>query len=146
MKTNALFFTLATALLLTACTSDEKKIEKAAYKYSYAMANYDVEGAEKYATPETRATTLETARQLIPMVDSNYIKSDTPASIEIRHIWMVDDTSAVVTYHKTTPIKDFSATVDVRKRDGRWLAHKPIPTIDAEPPAEAADAVPSGDK
>ena len=68
------------------------------------------------------------------MVDTNYIKSDTPASIEIRHIQIVDDTSAVVTYHKTTPIKDFSSTLDVRKRHGRWLAHSPIPVIEAPEP------------
>ncbi|MBP5341025.1 MAG: hypothetical protein J6Y52_01515 [Bacteroidales bacterium] len=125
---------LATALLLTACASDEERIEKAAYKYSYAMANYDVDGAEKYATPETRETTLITARGLLTMVDTNYIKSDTPATIEITNIQIIDDTSAVATYHKTTPIKDFSATLEVRKRHGRWLAHSPIPVIEAPEP------------
>jgi len=134
MKKNITLALLATALLLTACASDEEKIEKAAYKYSYAMANYDVDGAEKYATPETVETTLNTARELLPMVDTNYIKSDTPATIEIRHIQIVDDTSAVVTYHKTTPIKDFSSTLDVRKRHGRWLAHSPIPVFEAPEP------------
>lgn len=125
---------LTTALLLTACASDEERIEKAAYKYSYAMANYDVDGAEKYATPETRETTLITARGLLTMVDTNYIKSDTPATIEITNIQIIDDTSAVATYHKTTPIKDFSATLEVRKRHGRWLAHSPIPVIEAPEP------------
>ena len=134
MKKNITLALLATALLLTACASDEEKIEKAAYKYSYAMANYDVDGAEKYATPETVETTLNTARGLLTIVDTNYIKSDTPASIEITNIQIVDDTSAVVTYHKTTPIKDFSATLDVRKRHGRWLAHSPIPVIEAPEP------------
>lgn len=134
MKQNITLALLATALLLTACASDEEKIEKAAYKYSYAMANYNVDGAEKYATPETVETTLNTARGLLPMVDTNYIKSDTPATIEITNIQIVDDTSAVVTYHKTTPIKDFSATLDVRKRHGRWLAHSPIPVIEAPEP------------
>ena len=134
MKKNITLALLATALLLTACASDEEKIEKAAYKYSYAMANYDVDGAEKYATPETVETTLNTARGLLTIVDTNYIKSDTPASIEITNIQTVDDTSAVVTYHKTTPIKDFSATLDVRKRHGRWLAHSPIPVIEAPEP------------
>ena len=125
---------LTAGLTMAACTSDEEKIEKAAYKYSYAMANYDVDGAEKYATPETRETTLMTARGLLTVVDTNYIKSDTPATIEIRHIQMVDDTSAVATYHKTTPIKNFSATLDVRKRHGRWLAHSPIPVVEAPEP------------
>lgn len=141
MKQNIIPILLASALLLTACASDEEKIEKAAYKYNYAMANYDVDGADRYATQETRETTLEMARGLLIMVDTNYIKRDTPASIEIRHIWMVDDTSAVVTYHKTTPIKDFSATIDMRKRKGRWLAHNPIPTAAAEPMAMAADTI-----
>lgn len=134
MKQNNTLALLATVLLLTACASDEEKIEKVAYKYSYAMANYDVDGAEKYATPETVETTLNTARGLLTIVDTNYIKSDTPATIEITNIQIVDDTSAVVTYHKTTPIKDFSATLDVRKRHGRWLAHSPIPVIEAPEP------------
>ena len=134
MKQNITLALLATVLLLTACASDEEKIEKVAYKYSYAMANYDVDGAEKYATPETVETTLNTARGLLTIVDTNYIKSDTPASIEITNIQIVDDTSAVVTYHKTTPIKDFSSTLDVRKRHGRWLAHSPIPVIEAPEP------------
>lgn len=134
MKQNNTLALLATVLLLTACASDEEKIEKVAYKYSYAMANYDVDGAEKYATPETVETTLNTARGLLTIVDTNYIKSDTPASIEITNIQIVDDTSAVVTYHKTTPIKDFSSTLDVRKRHGRWLAHSPIPVIEAPEP------------
>lgn len=134
MKQNNTLALLATVLLLTACASDEEKIEKVAYKYSYAMANYDVDGAEKYATPETVETTLNTARGLLTIVDTNYIKSDTPATIEITNIQIVDDTSAVVTYHKTTPIKDFSSTLDVRKRHGRWLAHSPIPVIEAPEP------------
>lgn len=144
MKKNITFTLLAAALLLTGCASDEEKIERAAYRYSYAMANYDVDGAERYATRETRETTLTMARQLLLMVDSSYIKSDTPATIEIRHIWMADDSSAVVTYHKTTPIKDFSATLDMRKRGHRWLAHNPVRSVEAPEVEEAR--VPKGAK
>ena len=136
MKTRTILPLLAACVAMAACTSTEEKITKAAYEYSYAMANYNVDGAERYATPETRETTLITARQLLLMVDSNYIKSDTPATIEIRHIQIIDDTSAVATYHKNTPIKDFSGTLNMRKRGHRWLAHSPNPTR----PATLADS------
>ena len=141
MKTNTLFLTLATALLLTACTSEEKRIEKTAYKYSFALANYDVDGAERYATPETVETTLQTARGLLPMVDTNYIKSDTPATIEIKHIEIIDDTSAYVTFHKHTPIKDFDHNIAIRKRGRHWLAHDPIPVRKAPLPEGMDDQV-----
>ena len=130
MKNTKTITLLTAALLLMACASDEEKIEKAAYKYNYAMANYDVDGAERYATQETRETTLETARELLPMVNPDYIKSDTPATIEIGNIAMANDTLAYVNYRKRTPIKDMTLSIEMRKRHGRWLAHAPIPVME----------------
>ena len=125
MSKKKLFFAACIALLATSCTSTQDLVEDVAYKYSYAMANYDIDQAEQYADKETKETTITTGRGMLTLVDSNYIKSDTPANIEIVATEMTSDTSAIVTYHKTTPIKDFTGTVEVRKRDGEWLVHSP---------------------
>lgn len=117
-------------------------VEKVAYNYSYAMANYQVDEAQKYATEETKSTTLTMARNIVAKVDSNYIKSDTPASIEIVEVRMLNDTSAVATYHKKTPIKDFSDTLELRKRDGQWYAHV-IPLMREEPEQKSAPSAKS---
>ena len=118
---------IAAVTLTTGCKSDEEKINDVAYKYSFAMANYDVATAEKYATHETKTTTLVVARQLIERVGNKYIQSDTPATITIEDINILNDTSAIATYHKTTPIKDFRGPLELRKRNHRWLAHATIP-------------------
>ena len=93
------------------------------------MANYNIDEAEPYATPETRNTTLVIARHLVQAVDSSYIISDTPAKIKILDIEIYNDTQAYAVYRKTTPIKDFYDTLYLRKRDGDWYAHvlSPVP-------------------
>lgn len=118
---------MAAASLATGCKSDEEKINNVAYNYSFAMANYDVATAEKYATHETKETTLVIAQQLIDKIGNEYIESDTPATIEIEDVNILDDTSAIATYHKVTPIKDFRGPLELRKRNHRWLAHATIP-------------------
>ena len=125
MSKKSISFAACIAFLCIGCTSTQDLVEDVAYKYSYAMANYDVDQAEQYADDETKRTTITTGRGMLTLVDSNYIKSDTPANIEIIATEMTSDTSAVVTYHKTTPIKDFTGTVEVRKRNGEWLVHSP---------------------
>lgn len=114
---------------LVSCNHEASVICEAAYNYSYAIANYDVEKAEGYATTETRETTLVRSRQLIKAIDTNYIISDTPAQIEITSVKIVNDTEAYAIYHKTTPLKDFSDTLQMRKRKGQWYAHAPIPIV-----------------
>lgn len=128
-------------MLVSCGSSTTKQIENAAYHYSYAMANYDVDGAEPYATEETKQTTLVTGRVMMQLVDSNYIKSDTPAEIEIVKTEMVSDTMAVVTYHKTTPIKDFEGKVEVHKRGNQWLVHSPTKVVQQELPSELEQAL-----
>lgn len=87
------------------------------------MANYQVDEAEKYATDETKNSTLTMAKGIVKKVDPNYIKSDTPATIEITDVIMVNDTCAKAVYHKVTPLKNFMDTLELRKRDGQWFAH-----------------------
>lgn len=120
------FILVLGAVILFSCKNDEQMIQQVAYAYSYAMANYHVDEAEEYATEETRNTTLVKARGLVKAVGEAYIQSDTPAEIEIVEVEMVSDTSAIATYHKTTPIKDMTGTLELRKRDGKWLAHIPL--------------------
>ena len=100
--------------------------KETAYAYSYAMANYDIAAATPYSTPETQNTTLKFAQKLVEKADSNYIKSDTPAQIEILHVEKSDDTTAFAVYHKTTPLKDFCDTVWMRQRNKFWLVHSPM--------------------
>ena len=120
---------ISTLIVLTAlfggCTSTQDLIEEVAYQYSFAMANYDIDQAEQYADNETRQTTIKTGRGFLTLIDTNYIKSDTPANIEIVNTEIINDSTAIVTYHKTTPIKDFNGTVEVRHKDGKWLVHSP---------------------
>ena len=113
-------------VLFTACDSEKSQIEQSAYEYSVAVANYNIDDAVAYCTEETSTTFLKTARYLMQFVDSNYIASDTPATIDIVSVNRLSDTTASVVFHKQTPIKDFSDTLEMRKRDGKWLAHAPI--------------------
>lgn len=67
------------------------------------------------------------------VADKAYIQSDTPAELEITNLEFTSDTSAIATYHKVTPIKDLTGTLELRKRDGVWLAHTPIPVVSQTP-------------
>ena len=116
------------ALTLFACGNNQA-IKEAAYNYSYAMANYQIDKAAEYATNETVETTIEYARQIINKIDTAYIIADTPAIIEITSTNKISDTSAYAIYRKKTPIKDFSDTLQLRKREGKWLAHAPIQKV-----------------
>jgi hypothetical protein len=133
MKKTFLFLIAAFLFMCCGCKSDRSMAEKAAYNYSFAMANYQLEDAAKYATAETKNTVLVRAEQLLQKLDPSYIKSDTPATIEIENLEFTSDSTAVATYHKTTPIKNFSGELELRKRDGQWYAH-------VTPPAESPAA------
>lgn len=114
------------ALLVAACNSsspEKESIEQAAYNYCVATSNYDLDAAEAFCTEETAKHTLAVGRHLLTLVDSSYIASDTPATIEIKSVKQLSDTSAYAVYHKQTPRKDYVDTMQMRKRDGQWLAH-----------------------
>lgn len=134
------FILVAMVFFTCCCKHEQKMVEKAAYEYSYAMANYKVDEAEKYATDETKNSTLLMAKGIVKKVDPSYIKSDTPATIDIIDVKMVNDTCAVATYHKITPLKDFSDTLELRKRDGKWYAHV-IPPIQQLPTENESTAI-----
>lgn len=120
------FSPFALLLLLVACNNDTATIKDAAYSYSYALANYNLNEAELYCTEETKVSFLATSRYMISLLDTAYIARDTPAEVDIETVERTSDTTAVVHYRKRTPIKDLTYDLELRKRDGKWLAHAPI--------------------
>ena len=127
---------LALVILLASCNLDEKKAREVGYDYAFAMANYQVDEAAKYATEETRRSTLILAKNYTAAVGEEYVKSDTPAKLETVDFTRIDDTTAIMNFHKTTPIKDTRFSLLLRKRNGHWLAHDTIPTITKMPDVE----------
>ena len=113
-------------LLLSACAnnSEDTQIKKTAYNYLSAMGNYKIAAAEKYADNETRTITLQFfERKMMPYLDSTYLKSNTPAEITIKEIEIIDDSNALVKYHKSTPITEQDGELQMRKVDDAWKAH-----------------------
>lgn len=98
--------------------------------YIQAMGAYDIEGARKYATEETQKTTLDFVENTILKNMSEEgkenIKKNTPAEFSNVQVEIFDDTSANVSFHKKTPLAEADASVEMRKRDGKWLAYQPI--------------------
>lgn len=122
-----LILVLSILLLIAAsCNSPERQLRHTAQKYLDATGEYNIDEACLYCTEETK-TGLRTIEQtLMTMLDSSYIKQNTPARIKITSIEIIDDTSAIVAYHKKTPIEESDGTIKMRKRKGIWLTHMPI--------------------
>ena len=134
-----ILFVVISVMLLASCGSNpQKEIQKNAYGYLDAMGNYRIDDAKPYASKETCEKTLYAIQNyLMPKVDTNYIKSNTPATIEILGVDILSDTTAVVSYKKTTPITiQNDGRLDMIKEDGRWCAEviialPPIMTMDS---------------
>lgn len=128
MKRTILQITIVIAVLSTfACTNSDYKLRKNALGYIQAMADYDIDAAYPYATEETQFYTLDYFKPMLTILDSNYIASNTPAKITIDSIIHHTDTSATVYFHKETPLQQRAdATLDMRLRDGEWLAHQVV--------------------
>lgn len=112
-------------LLLVECDSEKKIIELAANDYLMAVSLYDLDGAEAYCTEETSRTTLVIGRYLMAYTDSSFFEQDKPVAIDITAVRCTSDTTATVHFHKVTPIKDITDSLEMRKRDDKWLAHAP---------------------
>ena len=124
MKKTAILIIAALGTLLSGCASNQKRIEQAAYGYLDAMGNYRFDDAYDYATQETQTNTLEVIQQrIMPNTDMEYIRRNTPAEITITGVDIIDDTTAIVSFHKSTPIQEQDGTLDMHKRGNRWLAH-----------------------
>lgn len=126
MELRKLSLLTAAILVITGCNSDKKQIIKAAEGYLEATGNYRIEEAYPYASKETRETTLRYISEIIiPMTDTNYIKSNSPAEISIDSILYSTDT-AWVFYTKTTPLKTLQNTICLIREDGEWLVDVPL--------------------
>ena len=131
-KTTPLLFALSTLLAISCSTKNaleniDPLLLSNAEKYIDAMANYDIESARQYATDETKNITLQFIEGfMMPKLDSSFIKKNTPAIIRIDSVTSADDTTATVYYNKKTPIRTDVVTLDMRLRNGQWLAHQVI--------------------
>jgi hypothetical protein len=133
MKKNLayLFFVFSTALFC-GCKSEQTLIENAAMGYLNAMGNYQIKEAEAYASDETIEKTLHVIEEVImPNLDPNYVKQNTPATIEIKEVNQLSDTTAQVKYVKTTPIQVQEGSLDMVKRNKEWKAQVIIQLPDA---------------
>ena len=101
----------------------KKAIKQTALNYLDAMANYRVDDAVPYCTKETQDGVIEFSRNLVKSVQTGYIESDTPAKVRVTKVEMTSDTTAIVHYHKKTPIKNQRGSVLLVQRDGKWLVH-----------------------
>lgn len=131
-------FLVISVMVLASCGSNPRKeIEKTAYDYLYAMGNYRLDDARPYASTPTCERTLDFFQNYImPKTDTNYIVSNTPATIDILGVELLSDTTAVVSYSKTTPLQVQSGKLDMVKENGRWCAEviialPPIMTMDS---------------
>ena len=125
-------------MVLASCGSNpQKEIEKNAYGYLDAMGNYRIDDARPYASTPTCERTLDVLQKyILPKTDTNYIISNTPATIDILAVELLSDTTAVVSYSKTTPLQVQSGKLDMVLEDGRWCAEviialPPIMTMDS---------------
>lgn len=109
--------------LITGCKSEQTLIEDAAMGYLTAMGNYQIKEAEAFASEETIEKTLHFIEEsVMPNLDENFIKQNTPATIEIQKVNQLSDTTAEVIYVKTTPIQVQNGKLDMVKRDKEWKA------------------------
>lgn len=133
-----ILFLVISVMVLASCGSNpQKEIEKNAYGYLDAMGNYRIDDARPYASTPTCERTLDVLQKyILPKTDTNYIISNTPATIDILGVELLSDTTAVVSYSKTTPLQVQSGKLDMVKENGRWCAEviialPPIMTMDS---------------
>ena len=113
-------------LTLTACNSDRRQVEKVAYGYLIAAANYQIDDAMPYVTKVTREVTLPFFRdKMIPITDTAYIVANTPAEITITDVRFEGD-SAWVDFTQETPSRIIEGSINVVKEDGKWLVDLPL--------------------
>ena len=132
-----LFLVISVMVLASCGNNPQKEIEKNAYGYLDAMGNYRIDDARPYASTPTCERTLDVLQKyILPKTDTNYIISNTPATIDILGVELLSDTTAVVSYSKTTPLQVQSGKLDMVKENGRWCAEviialPPIMTMDS---------------
>ena len=114
-------FTFLAVLLFSCQSSESDQIEKAAYGYLDAVANYDFDAAVPFVTPATDSITLDFFRKVLEHTDMDYVNSNKPATIQIKSLKKTADDTAMVFFHKTTPITEQDDTIRVVRTGGQWL-------------------------
>lgn len=108
----------------TTISADDEAVKLAAQGYLDAMGNYRIADARPFATEETNLSTLDLIENLIlPNTDTAYIHANTPAVVRIDSVAYESDTLAWVYFTKNTPIQVQQNSLELRRRDGKWLAH-----------------------
>lgn len=114
---------LVVTLVAASCgRTDEEQIRQTAQGYLDATGNYRIDEAMPFAVPEMQQDIFPFMKAMMSRVDTNYIISNTPATIEITGVNINDDdTSATIGYVKTTPLKKETDNLYLVKRHGKWL-------------------------
>jgi len=123
-NTKTLFLILPLLLFcLQCCHTIKGDVRDVAQKYLDATGRYDIADACRYCTRETANGLRNIEATLLSSVPKDSIEKNMPAKIKIKDIELTTDSTAVVTYHKHTPIADFDGTLDMVLLDGQWKAH-----------------------
>lgn len=110
------------ALLLGGCSNNDiKEINNAAYNYLDALGNYRIDDARPYASELTQERTLDFFARLLPAVDTNYIRKNTPAEVTIKGVVKLDDSTARAYFTKKTPIVLQDDSLTLIREKGRWV-------------------------
>lgn len=129
MKHIATILVLLFSTIAISCSSNRSKVENAAQGYLEAASRYDFDGATPFVTQNTRENAIPMMKKILSRTDTNYIKANQPAKIELKDI-RIDSTTACVHFHKETPIQAFDDSVNLILEDGAWLVDiklAPIP-------------------
>ena len=120
------FILLLAAGLLAGCKSEKERIAETAYGYVIATGNYQIDEAMPYASKETRENTLPFLKHfLLPLTDTNYLKTNTPATATIDTV-MIEGDTAWAAYTKTTPLGTTYGLLPLVKEEGTWLVYVPL--------------------
>ena len=117
---------LATVALAACHHTDDSSLRQAAQAYLDAAANDRLDEALQRSTPSWQETLTAVATVVENYGDSASLASDRPATVTITATRFLSDTSATVAYHKKTPRRDIDRIIEMRLRDGQWLAHRSV--------------------
>ncbi len=124
MKKRIFLAAAAIALLVGACIMDpdEKEIRANAKGYLQAVGDYHFDDALPYASRHTREKSIPVFKKLLECSDTAYVNSNRPSEFTFHEVRRISDTTAVIYYHKHTPIKDVDDSLTLLYEDGHWLA------------------------
>lgn len=116
----------AIAMIFAACKGDDMTdIRTAAQGYLDAMGNYKPTEARAYATKETCEQTLSFYEELLKHTDPKVFANNMPAEITLGNV-TIEDSTAVIEFHKHTPITEQDGTLALVKRDKKWQVDEVI--------------------